>query len=281
MFSSRGFAFTFGLVVIALGRLLGKPVTLRLFGGRPYQAVLSRSGLARRCTGWLLSKADGISLETETGREDFPVELRDLVTTVPGYRSRPKPIEPRSPRGNEPFAFAYAGRVDASKGIDVLLQACAQLANEPTARNFRVDCYGAHSREIADEAQRHPQVRLMGVVENADFLQRLVSYDAFVYPSVYDNEGHPGAIIEAMQSGLPVICTSLPTIMEIVDDHVEGLLVRPGSVDELASAMGLLITDPPLCGRLAAASEKKGHSFDEDVVLPRLLAVMGLPGRSS
>ncbi len=277
LFSSRGMAFSYGLILIGTGRLFGKPVCLRLFGGRPYLSAISRNNRFRHITEWLLSRAASISLETEIGRNDFPESVRRRVTSIPGYRPKPGKTTPRS-HTDGCFRFVFAGRVDASKGIDVLLSACEMLAEQSLPSRFQVDCYGSASDETEQACRKHPTIRLMGVVDNAAYRSTLASYDAFVYPSVYDNEGHPGAVIEAMLSGLPVICTSLPTVMEIVSNDVEGLVVEPGSADSLARAMSQIITDRSLRDRLAAAAGRKGLSFDEDVVIPQLLRAMGLSG---
>jgi glycosyltransferase involved in cell wall biosynthesis len=278
LFSSRGLAFSYGLLLILASATFRKPVAVRLFGGRPYLTVARRSGLARRASDWVLSLASSISLETEVGRQDFPEALRTKVAAIPGYRSRrveaTKPYDGR--RGQ--VRFVYAGRVDSTKGIDVLLDACNALGERLPERDFRVDCYGEPSDRLARDADGHRYVNLMGVVPNEEFLGKLPSYDAFVYPSVYDNEGHPGAVIEAMLAGLPVVCTALPTVMEIVSDGTEGLTTEPGDAASLAGAMERLITDRDLVDRLAEGATRKSRMFDEAVVIPRLLDEMGLRG---
>ena len=275
LFSSRGLAFSFGLVIIAFGRLVGRPVYLRLFGGRPYARAASRKSPLRRLTEKLLSYASGISLETEVGRNDFPAQLRGLVKAVPGYRPRPD-AAPRGSKDSARVRFAFAGRVDRSKGFDVLIKAADLLASRLPVGSFQIDCYGPTSSGIEPQWRNHPTVNLMGLVDNQRYRSLLASYDAFLYPSVYDNEGHPGAVIEAMLNGLPIVCTSLPAVGEIVSDGIEGLTVPSNDPESLAEAMIRIITDRGLRERLAAGSKARGLQFDEEVVIPRLLREMGL-----
>lgn len=274
LFASRRMAFSYGLLLILAARLFRKPVHIRLFGGRPYQRVAVKAGISRVFVESLLSLASGISLETEVGRDDFPARVRRRVAAIPGYRPRCKSQNGAST--DDCVRFVYAGRIDRSKGIDVLLAACEQLEQRVSSEAFRVHCYGGATPEFVEACARRPSIQLHGTVDNATYLARLSSFDAFVYPSVYDNEGHPGAVIEAMLCGLPLVSSALPTIMEIVHDGVEGLLFEAGSADSLSRTMERLVSDRGLREMLAIGSGRKGREFDMEVVIPKLLDEMGL-----
>jgi glycosyltransferase involved in cell wall biosynthesis len=66
--------------------------------------------------------------------------------------------------------------------------------------------------------------------------------DLFVHPSV-SNEDLPNVITEAMALGKPIIGSRLAGIPEQIEDGVTGLLFEPGSDEQLASRMQLLIQD--------------------------------------
>jgi glycosyltransferase involved in cell wall biosynthesis len=70
----------------------------------------------------------------------------------------------------------------------------------------------------------------------------LAASDVFAFPSLY--EGFPGAVIEAMALGLPVIASRLPTLREVVEEDGSGLLVPARSPERLADAMGRVLDDP-------------------------------------
>lgn len=85
--------------------------------------------------------------------------------------------------------------------------------------------------------------------------------DIFLHPSIVlkktIKEGIPGAIVEAMASGLPVISTYHAGIPYIIENEKEGLLVKERDVDELASALYRLITDAGLREKLGKNAQKK------------------------
>jgi glycosyltransferase involved in cell wall biosynthesis len=81
------------------------------------------------------------------------------------------------------------------------------------------------------------------------------SADIFVLATLA--EGLPTVLMEAMAMELPVVSTRVMGVPELVDDGVNGLLVRPGRVDELADAIERLALDPALRSRLSEAGRQK------------------------
>jgi len=72
--------------------------------------------------------------------------------------------------------------------------------------------------------------------------------DIFITTSVSD--GTPVSVLEAMASGLPCIATSVGGIPEWIDNGITGILVRPGSSEQVADAILSLAHDPDLRKRL-------------------------------
>lgn len=85
-------------------------------------------------------------------------------------------------------------------------------------------------------------VKLLGNVENV--YEILACGDVFVFPSF--EEGSPNSIFEAMSIGLPVIAYNIPSIREIIENHVTGILVPEGDIEALAEAILTLANDRPL-----------------------------------
>jgi glycosyltransferase involved in cell wall biosynthesis len=59
---------------------------------------------------------------------------------------------------------------------------------------------------------------------------------ALVFPSLW-YEGMPMVVVEALASGLPVICSDVTSASEIVADGVSGLIVRAGDSASLEEAL--------------------------------------------
>jgi len=76
--------------------------------------------------------------------------------------------------------------------------------------------------------------------------------DVFVMPSRAEGFGFTN--IEAMSFGLPVISSRIGAIPEVIDDGLTGVLVHPGDVPALSSAMEKLVADRPLARCMGEAA---------------------------
>jgi glycosyltransferase involved in cell wall biosynthesis len=72
----------------------------------------------------------------------------------------------------------------------------------------------------------------------------LGAIDMFVMPSLW--EGLPLSLVLAMGAGLPVIASNVAGIPEVIQHNVSGLLVDPGDVPQLATAMSRVLQDDTL-----------------------------------
>jgi glycosyltransferase involved in cell wall biosynthesis len=79
-----------------------------------------------------------------------------------------------------------------------------------------------------------------------------------------DNEGMPVSLIEAALAGVPAVATRVGSVAEVVEDDVTGLLTGT-DVEELAAAVGRLLSDAPLRRRMAqAAAERARRLFGRE-----------------
>jgi glycosyltransferase involved in cell wall biosynthesis len=107
-------------------------------------------------------------------------------------------------------------------------------------------------QHLARELGVSERVRFLGHVPRvAEFL---AAGDVFVFPSLY--EGMPGAVIEAMAMGLPIVGSDIPSIREVVEPRRNALLVEPTNDRALADAVGTLLGDPQTRREFGAESRR-------------------------
>ncbi len=90
------------------------------------------------------------------------------------------------------------------------------------------------------------KVFLLGQIPDA--YRFLPAFDVFVLPSV--KEGFPWSVIEAMSAKLPVIATDVGAVPEIIDDHKNGLLVKPKDPSGLADGIKEILENDRLRNEL-------------------------------
>ncbi|BCW68851.1 colanic acid biosynthesis glycosyltransferase WcaL [Arthrobacter sp. NicSoilB4] len=189
--------------------------------------------------------------------------------------SRATPYAPR--RGQEAFRLFSCGRLNPSKGHDVLLAAVAEMLRdgadvELTIAGEDESGGGGYRRELERLIDVHVlqhHVRLLGAVPASRIRQELDRSHAFALASHAEPLGV--AIMEAMCMGVPVVATAAGGVPELVLDGT-GLLVSPGNPKELAGALMRLMTDPELSGALGDAGRERattafGHRRSAEVLV--------------
>jgi glycosyltransferase involved in cell wall biosynthesis len=105
----------------------------------------------------------------------------------------------------------------------------------------------------------------------------MAAADVFVFPSLF--EGSAVVTYEALACGLPCVVT--PSAGSVVRDRVEGFLIPPGDVAELASRMERLGEEPGLRSEMSTLARARAEEFDwpryHEAVSEAVAAV--LPGR--
>lgn len=145
------------------------------------------------------------------------------------------------------------GRLVYQKAHEYLVSAMPQVLN--AMPNVKVIVCGDGVLRVDLERQIHSLelenvFSLLGVQPNV--AKYLAAADIFVLPSRW--EGLPIALLEAMSAGLPVIATRVEGVDEVVQEGVQGLLVKPESVEDLAKAILQLSQDMEIRRRMGDAS---------------------------
>jgi glycosyltransferase involved in cell wall biosynthesis len=91
--------------------------------------------------------------------------------------------------------------------------------------------------------------------ETAEWIDAWRTADAFIMPT--RNEAFGVVFQEAAAAGLPTIGTRLNAVPEIVEQGVTGLLVAPGDLRELGSAIEALLSSPERRHEMGVAARRK------------------------
>ncbi len=156
------------------------------------------------------------------------------------------------------------------KGHAVLLDAFARAGERSgLPLHLHIVGDGPLRADIGERVRRLglPNVTLHGpvVYGSETHLEHLRRSHIFAHPSITpvsgDKEGIPGAIIEAMAAGLPVVSTYHAGIPHVLTNEETGILVRERDVAGLAEALVRLARDGEERRRLAGAGQR--YALDE------------------
>lgn len=163
-------------------------------------------------------------------------------------------------------------RVVKEKGIGEAVEAAAKLNEKYPDRKFLLDIYGQvfdEQREWFEKLKESfgSTVRYRGVVDFEKSTAVLREYDVLLFPTYHSGEGFAGTLIDAMSAGIPVVATDWKYNKDVITDNENGLLVSPGSIDELAAAVEKLFSDVELQNKMSRNNIKKALAYTPENVI--------------
>jgi len=171
------------------------------------------------------------------------------------------------------FRFVFVGRVSHWKGLELAIEAFANLKDVPHATlrivgdgpTFESLKQRIHSLGIAD------RVELPGYFEHAQNIEQMAQCDVLLHPALRDSAG---CAAEGIRIGKPIICFDIGTPAILMDDHcgIRVPLDNPRqAVKGLEAAMRQLATDPALYERLRLGALARDHAISREARGARLL----------
>lgn len=152
------------------------------------------------------------------------------------------------------------GRLSPWKGQHVVLEAVRHLPGVHVVlvgdALFGEDAYVKQLETMVSASELSSRIHFLGFREDIPALMKAV--DLVVHASTAA-EPFGLVIVEGMLAVKPVIATRAGGAMEIVAEGVSGVLVSPGSSEEMRLAIERLVQDPALCAQLARAGRARAE----------------------
>jgi len=160
------------------------------------------------------------------------------------------------------------------EGIRYLKDAAIRILESDAS--LRLVCAGTLTDEHRVQAEFPIEVRdrvqVLPRVDQAALAQLYREADVFIFPSLY--EGFSRAIVEAMASRLPIVCTHVGVAGDALRHEHNALIVPKHDSDALVTAVNRLRFDPDLAQRLADAAADAARDYTVAAVSQRTMNVI-------
>jgi len=189
---------------------------------------------------WLLPVSE--RLRNELLQHHIDTNRLTLLRNIPPAGNGSKNVTKHSTGAKDVIQLGYVGRISKEKGIDCLL-AAMKILNSRQSCNLHVIGDGPERQSAEQRVQEwglEKKVFFHGYVRDMERYYKML--DVLILPSF--TEGTPLVVLEAMTFGLAIIATRVGGIPEILTDGENGIIVNPGSTDELAAAIAYLLDKP-------------------------------------
>ncbi len=140
---------------------------------------------------------------------------------------------------DNPYSLIIGG-LRQKKGADAVLAVAAELRSQQSPLQILVA--GDSEPQYIEAAAQNPNVKLLGMVADADLPRILRCASSLLFLSLYEGFGIPA--LEAMAAGVPAVVSNRASLPEIVGDA--GLIVDPEQTEQIADTLIALANDRQL-----------------------------------
>ncbi|MCQ8893263.1 MAG: glycosyltransferase family 4 protein [Methanolinea sp.] len=219
----------------------------------------------------ILKNADAILALTEDMRKKMKEITSHEIFVVPnGIDPELFCIESQSiVKYNKSNIILFVGRLYPIKGIHYLLMAFKEIHD--IIKDAELVLVGdGQERErleaLSVQIGIQDYVRFIGKVPHTEVKKYMQQADIFVLPSL--SEGLPNVILEAMACGLPIVASRVGGIPDVIEDGVNGYLVTPKRLDEIAEKIVILLQNDKLREKISRNNLIKIKSYRwENIIL--------------
>lgn len=215
--------------------------------------------------------SDAIIALTESMRQEIikAGQPKDRIYVVPNMINIPEDYHFRHPSENEIPTIGVCARMVEIKGIDVFIEALAELKQRHIPFKAKIAGDGKEKSRYIHLIHHHgleKDITLLGWVDNTqEFYQNI---DIFCLPSRQETFGM--VILEAMLHSLPMVLTDVSGPQEIVGHSESAILVPPNDPLKMADALEQIIYDKRLAKELAMNAFNRVHYYSSKSIGPIL-----------
>ena len=211
-----------------------------------------------------LKKLTYVLPETELLTKVFK-EFYNLDNVYPLNNFRDVKVSEKLAKAKESkLRIAFLSRVMEKKGIFDLIEAVSDVNKEKQL--IELDVYG--NKAFSDEEEKlfdskinNESVKYLGIVKNSEVVDILSRYDLFVFPTKFVGEGTPGAIVESLIAGTPVLTSNFPQAKYLLSDGKDSLFYEMFNKEELKNKLLYIINNRSFLESMSKEAFNSGKKY--------------------
>lgn len=231
--SSTAGTINFGILLHLVSKIFRKPIVFRQFGGG-LDIKFNQMTFIKKWILKTLVKSHTILLETKAQVKYFTEHFKKSnIIWYPNNRPLSDGAFINKEIVKSAKKFICIGHIKPEKGIIQTIEAFNSLEDNESILHF----YGPLFEGCDESIFKGDRIEYKGILRPENVIKTLKEYDVLIMPSSIKTEGYPGVVIEGYFAGLPVIASDLRSMRELVINKETGILVRPGSSEDLKNAI--------------------------------------------
>lgn len=224
----------------------------------------------------LVNKFDIIFVQTDNLKKDLEaIGINNIHILSNLKRLNTRKPEDLKVNNNKEIKVCVFSRINKEKGIEDAIEA-VKLTNDKLGGQYvTLDFYGLLPDSYKDRFQELLEsnkgfIDYKGIVYFNKTVETLQEYFVLLFPTYYYGEGFPGNVVDAYNTGLPIIATDWLYNSDIIEDGVNGILVAIKNPEAISEALLRLYNDRKLAVQIGLNNLEKAKEYQPDKVLEEL-----------
>jgi glycosyltransferase involved in cell wall biosynthesis len=251
---------------------LKKKVILQFHGGRPVDVKMLSNPIVRKVLQYALSKCSHILILSSIQASQFSEYFTKIhYRIVPNFINSDH-VKMHNKKERSFVKFLFMARIDETKGVKEIIKAAKLLKTNDKQFEIIFCGEGPLKDWLTKSILEHS---LTGIVSCFGYVfgdlkeKILTSSDVMLLPSSH-KEGFPYSILEAFNHGLPVISSPIGAIPDIIEDGVNGFLIKPKDVETLVEKMKYFLENSD---QIAIMGSNARHKVERMYSFKKLISV--------
>lgn len=203
------------------------------------------------------------------------IDVQQFRPSLYNFGSPTSKMEVQLPQSFTTFQILCVTRITPRKGVRYLIEAFSQLYKKYPNLNLQIVGEGDEKsglEKIVKELEIEKQVNFVGLVPHEKLPAYYQSAGVYVLPSL--NEGMSNSMLEALGAGLPLLATDTGGTKELIEDGVNGFVLKMKNVADIVEKLEILIKDAELRKKMGAASRTKAEGMSWEKVAEKYISLI-------
>lgn len=172
----------------------------------------------------------------------------------------------------KPYKFCTYSRVCKEKGTNEAIEAIKAINRKNKRVICELDIYGTPQEDYKEEfyelvSDAGDYIHVHPYLDDTNAIDTLSEHYMMLFPTYYEGEGFPIAIIECLKSGVPVIASNWHFNSEVVIDGMTGTIYELNESGALESQIEWAIDHPDIILNMKQACLERAKLFELDQAL--------------